>query len=443
MTKLFSMKSAAFAGAAAFALALAAAPQADAAEASVPALSGTLDKLSVITQDEFTETEDGKVIYYAVAKETKTIQDKNFTAIANENLSDEQGNPYYNLSKYAGKENVLYVSLDGKASSATKAAISAAPKLKAKYDAKDGLQLTIGTTEVKGTDIVSGDAIDALDLGVQLPSDVDMVVAKADNKYYVVTGVSPEIIKSSSVLGTTLEVQAEEIGGFLTSPSKVAKLKIAAKPKAPKVSLKMNATKAFTWKISNKQEYLIKVNGKKTDWTDGSNSKDNWASIFSKVEGVDTIVSGDAITADVEISVRTKADKKAASAITVVKLDKSVASPTESAVKVNITKATYKANGNVQKATSASIEAVKDIQYSVEAGKWKKLGAGKTAKLKDTQKNVLVRIAGDTNVLPSLNTHVDIDFQTGKATVTGFDYDEGGAGSIVVVSDDVKEYTAQ
>ena len=448
MTKLFSMKSAAFAGAAAFALALAAAPQADAAEASKlptveavesPAFDGTL-KLAVTAPDgeEFIETEDGEVIYYAVVKSGNAAPaEKKYVAIANENLYDEEEEtPYYDFSKYAGKANDLYISLDGKAENATKVAITAAPKLKVKYSVKDGLEIKIGSATA--TDIVSGEAIETKypDLS---EGGYDAVV-EAEGKRYVVDGIDSTAIKSASVLGATLEVKVREIDNPFAAPSKAAKLKIAAKPKAPKVSLKMNVTKEFKWKISNKQEYLVKVNGKKTAWADGSNSQDNWASILSKVENVKDIVSGDAITADVEISVRTKAtDKKAASAITVLKLDKSVGSPTESAVKVEVTEATYKANGKVQKATGASIVAVKDIQYSVEAGKWKNLKANKTVKLKDTQKDVSVRIAGGTNVLPSLNSHISVDFQTGKATVMGVDYKDGA----VAVNDKVEEYTAK
>ena len=153
MTKLFSMKSLAFAGAAAFALTLAAAPQAEAEEVKLPTISGTLEKLYVNAPEEdqeFIETDDGQVIYYAVAKANKTIQDKNFTAIADEKLG------YYNFSKYAGKENILYISMDGKAETATHVAISAAPKLKAKYNVKDGLKITIDNQEAV---ITSGEAI--------------------------------------------------------------------------------------------------------------------------------------------------------------------------------------------------------------------------------------------------------------------------------------------
>ena len=233
-----------------------------------------------------------------------------------------------------------------------------------------------------------------------------------------------------TVYFTALEYKSTD--GIAVS-SKEAKVKIAAQSKAPKASLKLDATKAFTWKISNKQEFMIEVNGEKSKWADGSNAADSWATIIgkTKTDSYDqtAIVSGDAITADINISLRTKADKKAASAINLIKLAKSADSPTKSAVEVKPSKVVM--NGTrVKTATGASIKAVADIQYSLDDGaKWSKLTAGKEAKLKDLSKTVLVRIPGESKkgtVLPSLNTKIKVDAQTGVATVSSLKYGSDG-----------------
>lgn len=434
MTKLFSVKSLAFAGAAAFALTLVAAPQADAAEATgkITLDVSHLEHVTVtrVANDiERTETEDGPVIYYQVAKSADKIKDGKYTAIADENLG------YYNLFKFAGKEQYLSISPDGKKDTATGVAIKAAPKLKVKYSAADGLEIKINNQDAT---ITSGSGIDG-------------VKAKVGTTVYSVHGVDANSIKSNSVLGGTLEVYVMEDNPTdgVASASKVAKLKIAGKPKAPKASLKLDATKAFSWKINNKQEYRITVGGNSTEagkWITGSGSADGWATIVEK--GIskavaDSVVSGDAILADTTISLRTKKDKKPASAINVIKLEKSADSPTSTAVTVEMTKATYKSDGKLQKATGAAIKAAKDIQYSVETGKWKKLGTGKTAKLKDTNKTVLVRFAGESKkgtVLPSMNTTITIDYQTGKAVASGLENPSSSKDNIIVKPE---EYTAK
>jgi hypothetical protein len=209
--------------------------------------------------------------------------------------------------------------------------------------------------------------------------------------------------------------------------SKEAKVKIPARAKAPKASLKLDAAKAFTWKITNKQEYQIKVgNSDATGWKEGSNTADSWSKIFTAAKVSDaTVVSGDAITSDVKIYLRTeKTDKKAASSISVISLKKSAASPTGAAVTVKGLKQSGKT------ASGASIEAKADIQYSTDGKTWKTLKKNKSVSFTKTEKNVLVRIAGvskNATVLPSLNTSIDIDHATGVATVTTFDYDNNGA----------------
>lgn len=418
MTKLFSMKTLAFAGAAAFALTLAAAPKADAAAVQLE-YCGDLSYVEISNEDELASTKDGKVIYYQVAKTADKLKDNKYTPIADENLG------YFNFSKFAGKDQVLSLSTtNGKKADATNFTIKAAPKLKAKYTAASGIELTIGTTKIATT------------------GSIQEAVEKAG--YWVEGSASYEdFVKSNLALGGTGEIYVQEILSaeaakttFVTY-SKPAKVKISAKAKAPKVSLKLDATKAFEANLSAKQEYIIdcpdaELVGK---WADGK--KASWTELVKATGATDAqatqIVSGDAILADIALSVRTKAaGNKAASAINLIQLTKSAASPTTQA-SIETTKASNwnEKQKKYKTVTGASIKADVDIQYSVDNGeKWKVVKAGKTQKLKVDQKDVLVRIvtpAKNGVVLPSLNTKMTWDPETGKATTVSFDYDEKGA----------------
>ena len=86
MTKLFSMKTLAFAGAAAFALTLAAAPKADAADAKITDIDHWDNNIYVITDGDLTSTKDGEVIYYQVAKEEGKLKKGKYSSIADEDL---------------------------------------------------------------------------------------------------------------------------------------------------------------------------------------------------------------------------------------------------------------------------------------------------------------------------------------------------------------------
>ena len=413
MTKLFSVKSLAFAGAAAFALTLAAAPQASAA---VPKLEATVDyetgKLTVDANgNTLTETDDGYVVYYQAGK---TIKDSKYNPVAAQmNKPDNKDHQIgmIDISNLMGKATTIGISVDGAAETATSVSIVASPKVKATYSAKTKV-ITLDK-DVKG-DLTSGASV-----GFKA-----QVKKGAYGKWEDVCANSvTDAVEKAKAIGTTLYIRvAKASGGVMTSPwSKDVKVKIAAQAKAPKVALNLNATKAFKWKISNKLEYKISTGA----WKDGSNSDAGWDSIIKTSDpSKESIVSGDAITSDVNIYVRTKAtEKKAASAIRILDLKKSVGSPTTSAVTVETTKASGKT------ATGASIKAVKAIQYSTDNGtKWKNLAAGKKVKLKNTEKTVLVRIPGDKKnfVLPSLNTKIETDFTTGKATVYSIDYKSEG-----------------
>ena len=468
MTKLFTMKSLAFAGAAAFALTLAAAPQANAAgekdTSGIKEFRGKVSQLEVIVENnaEQMETPDGKVIYYQVVNTGNEAKNGKFTAMAEEGLG------YYNFSKYAGKEKTLYISLDGTVENSTSVAIVAAPKLKASYNVTDGLKIQINGTDA--SQIVSYPAIASTtlskdeekyfgDTGPLKDKRDTVVVAIVEGKEYVIEGVAPKIIKSMSVLGGTLELTASEgienentssALNALTSKSKIAKLKIAGKPKAPKVSLKLNVKKPFVWKVAANQEYMVQVREDKNtvidgEWVTGSGTDASWSDIISasKAEWGDAvtgIVTGDAITKDITLNVRkTASNGKPASIINVIKLNKSADSPTKSSIAV----VTYKQSGKI--ATGASIIALKKVQYfDSNTGNWKDLNTSKVLKLKDTQKELLVRTPGVSSKgnyqLPSLNTHITIDFEKGTAEVVALKVNNKGVAE-VANSDENATYT--
>lgn len=463
MTKLFSMKSLAFAGAAAFALTLAAAPQADAAKMNLNV--SDLSKVTVADANgnKLTETDDGKVIYYQLLKNKdefdsqsgKTAKHKasKYVAITDEGLG------YYNLSSLAGNGKYLAISPDGTVENATGVAIKKAPKLTAKYDGsktdvKDRLILYIGDDSKSKTaaTITTGASVTATD---------------SNGVKYEVKGVDGDLkdITSASVIGDTLELTVTEIGSTdgVAAESKPAKLKISARAKAPKVSLKLDATKAFSFKFGDKLVY--KVQGeilgqqyKSTEWVASGKTDPakDWKTIISgaKLSGLDDekiskIVSGDAITTDIVLNFRTPASgNKGASAITVVKLAKSVDSPTGAALDVKTVKAELKTDSRgttVKTATSASITIPKElptIQYGEEVTKsgkteiqWKtsKPVTGdkkreikfKISKTDTGVKTMFIRYAGESKdkfVLPSLVTTVEVNCDTGVATMNSVKY---------------------
>jgi hypothetical protein len=252
MTKLFSMKSLAFAGAAAFALTLAAAPQADAAQvtATVDYEEGTLTVNA--NGNKLTSTDDGSVIYYQSGKAQDKLSTKKYTAVAlpSDNKID--------ISNLMGKETYIAVSTKGtddptkmEVETATGIAIAASPKIKAEFSATD---TTINLTD-KGE--IVGNIASGSSVGFKA-----QVKKGAYGKWVDVTDTTVSTAANEAkALGTTLYIRvAYASGSTQTSPwSKEAKVKISAQAKAPKVTLDLAATKAFTTKISDKQEYKISV----------------------------------------------------------------------------------------------------------------------------------------------------------------------------------------
>jgi hypothetical protein len=417
MTKLFSMKSLAFAGAAAFALTLAAAPQVDAAEvtADVDYNTGTLEVKTGV--DQLTETDDGYVIYYQ-ANKNGTFKAAKYSAIA---LPKDQKK--IDISNLMGTATKISLSVDGKEDGNTTAELKASPKIKATYDAT---KKEITLNDAKG-------ATDDSKIGtnVNIASGGSLFVAQVKTGTYgswenVEEDTISTIVDQAKALGTTLYIRVAKgtSENLITPWSKEVKVKISAQAKAPKATLKLSATK-FTWKISDKQQYKIKVveTDVTTEWKTGNKRAIGWTTLFTDAGADNSVVSGDAITADIKIYFRTNDGKKAASAINVIDLKKSAASPTSSAIEVKIKKAGRKTNGSVKTPTAASITVgTAGLQYSDDNGTtWKKV-TNKT-KFKDFTKEILVRVPGkDNTTLPSLSTHITFDANGETATLTPLVY---------------------
>jgi hypothetical protein len=424
MTKLFSMKSLAFAGAAAFALTLAAAPQADAAQmtASVDYSKGILT-VENATLTSSGDDDSGLVVYYQTNKDATKFATKKYTAVT------ATSNKEIDISNLMGKATYIALSTDGKdvpgtVENATTVAIVASPTIKkATFEAS--------TSSITITEKTAGELGN---IATNLSGYGYTAQIRRGTYGAWTTATETEIktaVQQAKAIGSTLNIRIASVsGGTQTSPwSKEAKVKISAQAKAPKVALDLAATKAFTAKFTDKQEYKIQVgsSGTPTAWKTGDKTAKSWSALFEDAGASTSVVSGDAITSDVKLYVRTKADsKKIASATTIIDLKASASAPTSGAVKVEVTAATVDTTKNkIKKATTAAIVATKaedggkDIQYSTDGGeKWNKLAAGATKALKSTNTSILVRFPGDkTNyVLPSRNASITVDFETGNAT---------------------------
>lgn len=406
MTKLFSVKSLAFAGAAAFALTLAAAPQVDAAEPNVKATVNYRNDTLTVTptgDDEFKVVEEAPTIYYQKAGKDGAAKEGKYTAMS---AAGSATSATMNIGSLIGKEMKISISIDGKTANATTVALKAAPKVKLQY-AKGTISFKDAVTDlgVNANDPITSAAVDA------------MIRTSAYSGWIGADDID-SVIEEAKGLGATVYVKVAKADG--TTPfSKEAKVKIKAQAKAPKLAMKLDATKDFALKLKSTLEYKIDMGstGKFSKWEAGSGSDAKWTDIIKKgIDGIDEkVVSGDAIAADFDFLVRTAAkDPKPASAINVISIKASADSPTSKAFTIKMTKQSGKT------ATSAALVASSDLQYSVEAGKWKKAGSGKTVKLKNDKTEIRVRIPGDkkNNVLPSGVTYVKLDFNAASGSVT-------------------------
>ncbi len=461
MTKLFTMKSLAFAGTAAFALALAGAPQAQAEQVGgevkydTQTLEITNTNGTVTESDgELLQLDDGVLVYYAYGKDAEKA--KKYSPIVAE--ADDGNKAVYDISKLFGKEGYIKVAADPLGQQIiTEGKLEAAPSLKIK-NSKGQLTYSNGSENI----------------------DLDTQVLKAEGSTYKLKykiGAYGEWKESGSksedelsdyekdlekgkVLGTTVYVRIAKLTeGEQSSPwSKEAKLKIAAKAKAPKISVKtVNITKAFEWKMGEKVEYKITatVNGssKETAWTPGAKEGKSLDDIISaavaatqNVEaieqklGEEKIVQDSALASPIDVQVRTKADDskgKPASNIAILSLVPSKESPLNSVIPVSVVE-----GKKGKTASAAAIEPTKEegyvAQYSTDQKKWKAVGKQVTLQYEKLDSGkVYVRLVSTENeyrLLPSAVTTITIP-QDGSAnaeaegknkiTATGFKINDG------------------
>jgi hypothetical protein len=443
MTKLFSMKSLACAGAAAFALTLAAvpAPQASAAisATSVNYSAGTLDILKA-DYASYTKDKSSKnvFIYYGVANGTDTPKKYTLITGAEGKLSDDSTDGIsIDISNILGKAKTIRIASDSAGEKNTKdVTLAAAPTLKVSYDSSN--DTTLAKYEVNGNDATANIANYTLQYRVGTYGAWTTVLS-ANNGSKM-----KSVIEGAQKLGTTIYVRIAEGATTnvtsinTTTPwSKEAKLKISGQAKAPKISIKTAAlTKAFSLKIGDKSEYQI-LTGKLADadlqsaWTTGKADKVGWADIFAdaKVTNAASVAVGDAVANDFTILVRTAATtSKAASNVTYQTIKASADSPTKADIEVK----PVNGKGKTADASAASIsakaskmtigtangegteEVAASVQYSFDKEKWVTLKKATQIEYSKTKDGVIYFrfVASDKknnpSVLPSAITTITI-----------------------------------
>ena len=477
MTKLFSMKSVAFAGAAAFALALAAAPETDAAtlETKVDYNAGTLIvEASDLEGGDLIETADGLGLYTGFNKNaskikyTLTMDGQPITirsaisgtkkiagsmvrmmsasgsavttggGVTTGGAVDTTGGAVdttggavdttggavdtgdgpiteatltFDITKYLGKKTYVGVSLAADGADAKTVELAASPTLKARF--KGGLELNVDKGGLKAFNEVLGSGY-ACEYKVGAYG-----VWKRDGA----DGDLEDAIAKAQAFGSTIyvriakSVQKDGVTELTTPWSKEVKFKVSAKAKAPKIAAKTtNLTKAFEWKMGNKLEYIVTVNGDSTEWEPGATSKIGWAEILKNagVKDSDSLVEGDAIAADIMLQVRTaKTDKKAASNINVLKLAASMDSPLGKDIKIDVKEDTKKKNPAKYIVSIAPANVTGYVaEYQTGDGKWKKVTKSTDIKAnKLSSDTVYVRLMSTDKksvILPSAVTTVKI-----------------------------------
>jgi hypothetical protein len=427
MTKLFSMKSLACAGAAAFALTLAAVPAPQASAANEIDYATGMITLDTFTGADSANTADKDTfLYYAAATDAASI--KKYTPISVVQTSNKIT---LDVSNVLGKKKTVKIASDAKGeNNIYTVEIPAAPTLSLKY-AAESLTYTIDNSDAD---------IDTYKMSYKLgaygawQTPADSGKSTGSNNSAAIDAA----VKSAKALGTTLYVRVagedSQSSAKQTTPwSKEAKVKIAAQAKAPKISIKTAAlTKAFEWKIGEKSEYKIITGGLSgtptTTWTPGSADKVGWATIFASASVTDntSVVNGDAVANDFTILVRTKAtDTKSASHIAYQTFKASADSPTKTDIDVRPVQAKSKTATSSAASISAKTSQMKiggststqeDVaaimQYSLDGEKWKNLTKATQIEYdKTTDGKIYFRFTAKDKkalVLPSAVTEIQI-----------------------------------
>ena len=436
------MKTLAFAGAAAFALTLVAAPKADAAIAETDVeIDYSKGTVTVNKTDGATRTADGFGVYFGNGKTADKAKKSLIVApdTATATATTTPASISYDISNLLGKKITVAVGNKADGSDAVTKELKESPKVKV-TDIQDKILKAqrISDTQIYqykvGTygewewwhDYAADDEVDSSNNGVDENLETAVARAKALGTTLYVRVADTEIVKKG-------EHEFER----QSSPwSKEVKIKIKAKAKAPKVAVKTaKLTKAFEWNIA-KYEYRLLVGNKTSPWVDGQ--KAGWEALINKAstataadkdvdlkekvvtqltaDDVKDLVEGEAIASNITFQLRTKEDtskKKDASQIAVVTLEKSADSPTKDQIAVKLETNTKK-NATVSKAAiSPKTVDGYTAQYSTDNTKWKALTKDITM---DANKvgTLYLRLVGDgkdkakASVLPSAVTKLTI-----------------------------------
>jgi hypothetical protein len=465
MTKLFSMKTLAFAGAAAFALTLAAAPQADAKTTYVNELIGTVRATgnNIVVRDNvysYAKWEDNTMIdYYEVGKDSNDFansavavvsesavtltngkaeyyysaakKDKDptkWTTVSTDDFKkDENGNyvivvPITELTK--NKAVDLYFATDANGTGkTTKIVYNAAPKIKCTL-----------------TSTASGPSISVKQGSTELTTGYISLYSQYNGfSYYGIDlengseNLTKMLQRAADFGGATFTVTYKskdtDTDNTITPPA-TAKLKVSATPKAPTVGLKI--AKAFTLKFKNTMEYRTFVKGESEPekWDDGTNTALTLATLFGDKNVTKTDPDDYVLNDTMVIQARTAAKgTKTASKITTTTVYKSAATPsavnvviktdTTTKKEVTTTGATIEFNTEGLSLTqndAVSSSAVVALQYyDSTAKKWQDVKSTnkvvyKSGKVPDT---LYVRVKGT-------------DYKAAKGTTLASQYEAAG-----------------
>ena len=439
MTRLFTMKSLAFAGAAAFALALAAAPQADAAEAAKPGIklnSASVTSASITVSSSAVNVVDGKVeYYYGIVKNNKT----KWTSVTTErDCKEEDGNytftvPVGEIAK--GKATTLVIAADSTGDTLQTEAIEckATPKIKValKTDLSSGPSITVqdkNKQDLNGTVKLASQyggyemEVDVNDSSFTENGDVDLMkflekVADAGGSSFTVTYQSTDAME----------------------PAATAKLKVSATPKAPKIGLKLAKAVSVSFKNAGYTTFKATDTAPKkgTDhWVKTVDKQDlkslsdlfgDSATKYTSAQIAESVIPDDAyvLPDNMKVQAYTLAKSK--------KLDSRIATslvyasaPTPSSVNVEISNSTKTTKGETEvngakikfkvgdltttQAASGGALAVTLQNYDTEGKKWKDVTDGKEVTFKDSKfpDYVFVRVkGGDYKVKGSSTTYYE------------------------------------
>ena len=410
MTKLFSMKTLAFAGAAAFALTLAAAPQVSAAEDAKIAFDTTTDKNGKLVDNVSIDAAyvkiaaseanivNGKIDYYYSS--VKSGEPKKWKAVSTKTYRKDGDFyivtvPVNEISKNKAAE--VYIAADAVGTlKVGPIKCSAAPKLKATINnLASGPSITLmdGRSELNTGYISVRSQYSQYSYSYSYSYDYDSDFAFSANVESLKDGKDEYVIEQLQNLadfgGGTVIVEYRS--NDTMTPLATAKLKVPGVANAPKVGLKL--AKGINLNVKDTMSYrTFKV-------SDGD-AKAQWVAGTGKVESLETIFGKDNVvkTGDIEtlennmkIQIKTNAKgKKLDSKIGTTTVYASAAAPTATNVKITnqvttgknpVTNAsiTFSTTGlTLTQAKSVSNSAIAVLEYKTKgSNKWTEVKSNK------------------------------------------------------------------